>query len=204
MQRHHRTGLLAASVSLLAMVLAASGAAAQVATLASPDESPVPDEAVSATALEFEDREEAILAFAQCMRDHGLEMDDPQVGEGGGRGGFFRPGARGVDASGEEFQVARQACAPILEAARPELDPAAQQERLEVELAMAQCLRDTGYAQYPDPTTDGAGRLQRGGQGFGELGIDFRSEAFRMARQTCAESLGVEIGPGGGRGPGAG
>ena len=60
-----------------------------------------------------------------------------------------------IDPVSEEFQAARATCAGILEAARPELDPVAQQERLEDEfLLLAQCLRENGYPAYPDPALD--------------------------------------------------
>ena len=202
MRLTHLARLVAAPLGLLLALSVASATSAQVATLESPDSTPAPESQTATEELQFEDRADALLAFAQCMRDNGIEMDDPQVGEGGGRGGFFRPGPGGFDSQGEEFSLAMGACSPILEAARPELDPAAEQERLETELALAQCLRDNGYPQYPDPAADADGRLQRGGQGLDELGIDFRSERFQAARQTCADSLGVEAGPGRGRGPG--
>ena len=144
-----------------------------------------------------EDREEALLVYAQCMRDNDIDMDDPQPGAGGR--GFLRGGAGGgIDRQSPEFQAAQEICGSILEAARPELDPEAQAERLEENLALAQCLRDHGYADYPDPVMGSDGRLQRfGGRQLGEIGIDFRSDAFQTARQTCATTLDIEIGPGG-------
>ncbi len=189
----------------VAMSLAlAVPAAAQVATLASPDESPSPAPGSVVTELAFADREEALLAFARCMRDNGIDMDDPQVsgGEGGGR--FLRGavgGRGGLDDLSEEFMVAQEACGPILEAARPDIDPVEEQERLEEQLLLAQCLRDNGYPEYPDPMLAADGRLQRGGSRFAELGIDFRSEAFQEARTACADELQIDgIGPGGGPG----
>lgn len=196
-----RAGSTAAPLALALTLVVSAGAAAQVASLAGPEESAPPDGAAE-TELQFADREEAILAFAQCMRDNGIDMDDPQAGFNGGAGRLLRPqGGPSLDEFGEEFQVARQTCGAILEAARPEIDLEAEQERLETELLLAQCLRDNGYPEYPDPTTDADGRLQRGGQAFQELGIDRRSEAFQGARATCAEEVGVELlGPGGGPG----
>jgi hypothetical protein len=35
------------------------------------------------TPEEQEEMEESMLAFAQCMREHGVEMPDPEFGEGG-------------------------------------------------------------------------------------------------------------------------
>jgi hypothetical protein len=102
-------------------------------------------------------------------------------------------GGSDVDPESEAFRAAQEACAPILEASRPQLDPAAQAELLERQLAMAQCLRDNGIDGFPDPVLDADGRLQRFvGPGAQELPFDPTSEAFRLARETCAEQLGVE------------
>ena len=46
------------------------------------------------------------------------------------------------DPESEQFRAAQQACGSLLEAARPQLDPAAQAEFLEQQLAIAQCLRE--------------------------------------------------------------
>jgi hypothetical protein len=203
MRLSRRTAFIAVPVALLLITSMSSVSYAQVASLAGPEETPEPQTVDASSDLVFADRGEALLVFAQCMRDNGIAMDDPQIGQGGGRGGFLRPGGTGaLDQFGEEFQVAQQACAPILEAARPDIDPEAEQERLESELALAQCFRENGYEQYPDPALDSDGRLQRGGQQFQELGIDRRSEQIQSTRQNCAEELGVEFRPGGGPGRG--
>lgn len=203
---HRSFGTLFATLTLgtaLAITLP-SGVSAQVATLVGPDEdagpSPSAEETIAPT---FENGEEALLAYAQCMRDNGIAMDDPQAGTTGGRG-FFRVGSdTGLDIEGDEFQAAQMACAPILEAARPELDPAAQAERMDEMLLLAQCMRDHGIEDYPDPFVGPDGRLERtGGRAFAESGLDPGSEAFQLARETCAAELGVEVGPGR-PGPGA-
>jgi hypothetical protein len=187
----------------LALTLAvATAAAAQVASLAGPDETPEPDAAE--IVLDFEDQNEALLAFAACMRENGVDMDDPQVGERGGRG-FFGGGPGGaddgIDRFGEEFQAAQQACGAILEASRPEIDPEAEQERLEEQLALAQCIRDHGYEDYPDPAIGTDGRLERvRGQEMSEIGIDRRSAEFQEVIGACRDELGLEQGPGFGHG----
>ena len=200
---------LGATPVALALTLAISvGASAQVATLVSPDESPEP-EAVEAV-LEFEDQSDALLAFAECMRENGIDMDDPQAG-GTGLRAFFGagPGADGdgIDRRSEAFRSAQQACDMYLEASRPELDPEAEQERLETQLALAACIRENGFEQYPDPAVDANGRLQRaGGREFQDIGIDRRSEEFQAVIATCRDETGIEGGPGlgGGFGPGSG
>jgi hypothetical protein len=177
------------------------GASAQVATLVSPDESPEPDAAEQV--LAFEDMNEAMLAYAQCLRDQGIEVDDPQAGAAGMRavlgGGPDSPGG-GIDRRSEEFLAANQSCDHILEASRPEVDPAAVQEQLETQLALAQCIRDQGFTAYPDPAVGTDGRLERvRGQEMTELGIDRRSPEFQEAIATCRDQMGIE-----GGGPGFG
>ena len=206
MNLNPRIGLAATPVAL-AMTLAISiGASAEVATLVAPGETPDPaaSDVGAATELLFADREEAILAFAQCMRDNGVDIDDPVPGERGGAGRLIRGGAGGgggFDEFSQDFQIAKGACAPFLEAARPDIDLEAEQERLEEELAFAQCFRDNGYSEYPDPTLNSDGQLQRGGQAFAALGLDRRSAEFQDTRSLCADQLGLDAF--GGR-PGAG
>src|SRR5262245_6252456 len=59
----------------------------------------------------------AALDFAKCMRDHGIEMPDPQFQEGGGMTMRIPPGIREDD---PKLKEAQKACEPILRAARPE------------------------------------------------------------------------------------
>ena len=203
-----RSALISSPIAAALTLVLTFGASAQVATLSSPDETPTPppDGLVDAE-FEFADREEALLVFAQCMRDNGIDMDDPVAGE---RGRFFGGGPGSDDAldrGSDDYQLALQACADIMEAARPDLDPAAEQERLEEQLLIAQCFRDNGYPEYPDPVIGSDGGLQRGGQRLDELGLDPRSEEFQNTRLLCSEQLGLEDtgrGPGGfGPGPGS-
>jgi hypothetical protein len=62
-----------------------------------------------------EDRQamqDAALEFAKCMREHGIDMPDPDFSEAApgrrGSGGAFRFG--GVDPDDPDFQEAREAC----------------------------------------------------------------------------------------------
>ena len=182
------------------------GASAQVASLVSPDESPDPE--TTEAVVEFEDQNEAMLAYAQCLRDNGIDVDDPQPGVPGARavlGGG--PGAQegGIDRGSEAFIAANESCAYILEASRPDVDPEAEQERLEEQLALAQCIREQGFEEYPDPAIGSDGRLERvRGQEMSELGIDRRSPEFQDAIGTCRDEMGLEGGPGFGGGFGGG
>jgi hypothetical protein len=76
--------------------------------------------------LSEEDRaalQESLLEFAKCMREHGIDMPDPQFGEGGGGVfGFGGPGFK-VDPESPRFQEAQKACAPILQELRQRVAP---------------------------------------------------------------------------------
>ena len=99
-----RAGLSAAPIAVALSLAMAVGASAQVATLSSPDESPSPAPDGAEVELEFADREEALLAFTQCLRDNGIDVDDPTAGERVGAGRLIRGGAAGgFDEFSEEF-----------------------------------------------------------------------------------------------------
>jgi hypothetical protein len=53
--------------------------------------------------------EDTLLAFAECMREHGVDMPDPEFD---GAGGVMEIGPD-VDPSDPEFQDAQEACMPI-------------------------------------------------------------------------------------------
>ena len=63
---------------------------------------------------EREQMQETMLEFAACMREHGVDMPDPDFSGGGGRM-LFRQGAGGVDPDSTTFQKAQKACQEILE-----------------------------------------------------------------------------------------
>ena len=58
----------------------------------------------SADTTEIEDM---LLAYAECMRDNGVDMPDPDFSSGGG---VIDLGAIG----GEDFEAAEAACSPLL------------------------------------------------------------------------------------------
>lgn len=112
------------------------------------------------------------VAFAQCMRDHGIEMDDP------GEGKFGMKLPDGTDPVAAE--AAMQACKHLLPngGEPPEADPEAQEKAYEY----AECMRENGIGEFPDPDPNGGGsRLPDG--------IDPQDPAFQAAEQACAEFM---------------
>lgn len=59
--------------------------------------------------------QDAMLEFAQCMRDHGIDFPDPEFTDGGA----MQQIGDGVDPNDPEFQEAEEACRPIMDDARP-------------------------------------------------------------------------------------
>ena len=147
------------------------------------------------------DPEEAMLAFTECMRDHGVDMPDPQVA-GPATGGERAAGAViAVDGDPEDqaFQEAQEACEPLMANMRGELedDPERLAEMKEQMLAFAQCMRDEGI-DMPDPTFDADGRVKIDG-GPGDIAATRDADAFNEAAAACSQDGGpmIQVAPGG-------
>jgi len=137
------------------------------------------------------------VAYAQCMRDNGIPgFPDPDA-----NGDFaIDASALGVSLESAQYTEAEQACASLLPA-RP--DSEQRQEDYDARLAYAQCMREHGLADFPDPIvpSDGDGpdveQDLSGGQQSGNGGdVDPTSEAFVAANDACKQLL-----PAGDEGP---
>lgn len=200
---YRRGGLVLVSLALLLASAcgASSDDASGVASLATPSEV-VGGDTSAGDALELT-AEERLLAFAQCMRDQGIDIDDPTVDADGNvqlsppAGDGTAGGGAPSEADRELRRVAADECGESLEGAglgfRAE-DRTAIEDQL---LAFAQCMRDNGIdMEDPDlgaPDADGSGP---GGGPFGD--VDFDDPAFRAAQEACADIL-AGFAPGGGR-----
>lgn len=155
------------------------------------------------------DAEEALLAFAACMRENGYPgFPDPTVNADGSIEFGFRGGALedlDIDPRSDEFRVAMEACQDLLEGVAfgprggGEFDITELQDQL---LAMAACLRDKGF-DVDDPDLSGFGGGPGGGAGpgggFGDA-LDFSDPDVQAAMEACREEIGL-TGPGiGGQG----
>jgi hypothetical protein len=143
--------------------------------------------------------QQAALDYAKCMREHGVDMPDPQFNTDGGGGGVaIQIGGPGAEIDPEEMQAADDACKSIMEEIRGQFEPPdpEQLERMKQEaLEFAECMREHGV-DMPDPqfSEDGAMTVAVGGGRLGEQGsgadpID--TDAFEAASEACG-------GPGGG------
>ena len=143
--------------------------------------------------------EDVFLMFAQCLRDEGLDVSDPDFSSGRGPGGILRD----IDRQDPEVRAAMEVCRPLIQNSRPELTSEEQAERQDAQLAFAACLRDQGL-DVADPDFSGGGG---GGGGFLRGGdIDLQDSGVQAAIETCRDEVpnfGGRGGPGGG-GPGRG
>jgi hypothetical protein len=135
--------------------------------------------------------EDAALAFAQCMRENGVDMEDPAPGEG------IR--LQVTPETEALVTAAQEICQPIMEQARAgqERDPAQEAENFDKLLQAAKCMRDKGY-DFPDPEMDG-GRISQKFQN--QPGQEPDQERMQADSLECQQAAGFE-GPL--RGPGAG
>src|SRR5690349_7856634 len=98
----------------------------------------------------------AMLAFAQCMREHGVNMPDPQFGENGGV--TMRRDSSG---SPEKDRAAEKACAKYQRAVKPPtLSDEEKAEFRKQALANARCLREHGI-DAPDPEFGDDGSIRQ-------------------------------------------
>jgi hypothetical protein len=149
--------------------------------------------------------EEAIFAFAACLRDEGVDVEDPTVDADGN----LRPprprDIEGVDR--EAIRAAMDACSEHLENVAFGLDAEDQTERQDQLLEYASCMRENGF-DMPDPDLSALGNPGQGGGGpFGD--IDRDDPEFQTAQEACAEIFGADgrvpgAGPGGGPDGGGG
>jgi hypothetical protein len=141
-----------------------------------------PTTTTNGTKAAAKDPQQAALDFARCMREHGVDMPDPEVDDQGrikvrigADGGGARPDPR-------KLEAAQKACGGLMGGGDGprQLDPVARDAMVD----FARCMREHGI-DMPDPTGDGL--LMRRKQG--DPGPDPESEKFKAAEQACDHFL---------------
>ena len=132
------------------------------------------------------DPQTAMLAYAQCMREHGVDMPDPEVDSKG----RVRMRVGGKDTPRATMEAAQKACqdkAPGMGGGdgAGDADPAIQ----EYGLKLAECMREHGIEKFPDPTGNGI-RITP------DMGIDPDDPAFQKAQSECEDEVGEPPVPG--------
>ncbi|WP_152362263.1 hypothetical protein [Microlunatus speluncae] len=111
-------------------------------------------------------------AYAACMRDHGIDMADPDPQTG------LPTVGDGVDPESAAFKEAHQACGDLLPGGiRGQSDDTGIDSYLE----FAKCMRENGMPDFPDPQP---------GSGQGMFpGTDRNDPAFGKASEACQHIL---------------
>lgn len=123
--------------------------------------------------------EEAGLEFAECMRAHGVEVEDPKPGHN-------------IDVGGSEDPKTKKALAACNgKLGHQELSAEEGEEFKEGWLAFAQCMRENGI-EMGDPQFLGPGKVH-----LDIAGLDTNSPAFKAGQEACqgkvpkSSSIGV-------------
>jgi hypothetical protein len=139
-----------------------------------------------------EDPQELARQFAQCMRDQGIDMPDPEFSEDGGirvrvGAGEAQEGAEGIDPKQDmaKFEAAHKACQAYMpnggEMGKP--DPEMEAKMRE----FAKCMRSNGVENFPDPSSEGGGIIIGGPNAEG--GIDPSDPTFQAAQEKCGDLM---------------
>ena len=183
-----RTLLLLVVFAVVATACSSDDAADGVATL---EDTTATTQEVEETSNNDVDFEEAMLNFTQCLRDEGLEIEDPEIDADGGFN--FRNLAQGAeDLDREALRAGFEACQSELEGITLRgggIDRTAIQDTL---IEYAACMRDNGYdMEDPDLSNFGPGNGEgegQPGQGGGPFGdIDPDDPDFVDANEVCQE-----------------
>jgi hypothetical protein len=166
-----RMGLVPGLLLALALALAACGGGGDrgegVASLGGNDQ------ATATTSPAGGDVKQQALAYARCMRQHGINLPDPRF-DAQGHMAQQLPAGSGPD--DPKFKAADQACKQHLPdgGAPPRPDPQQQQQML----AFARCMRQHGI-NIPDPKPGGGIDVD------GDAGVNPNDPKFKAAEQAC-------------------
>jgi len=122
---------------------------------------------------------EQALAFARCMRSHGVtQFPDPNSS------GNFPPSAKEISLNNpHQFQEARTACSHLLPNGGNGPTPAQWQQILGTMLDFAHCMQHHGAPDWPDPSYDSHGRP------VFNINIDPNSPQFAREIRACKHLL---------------
>jgi hypothetical protein len=117
---------------------------------------------------------QAARDFASCMRSHG----DPGFPDPNAQGNFgaITPGSP-ADPNSDAYKSALPTCRSLM----PQLGQQAQPQNQSKNVQFANCMRDHGVKNFPDPNSQGA--FLMGGN------VDPNSPTFKSAYQACQSLL---------------
>jgi len=128
------------------------------------------------------------LKFARCMREHGVDIPDPQTskGPGGAQNFSFRVGGPGAKGKGrgpdpQRVEGAMKECRKYMPNGGKPPSAAQQQEMRDAALKFSRCMREHGI-DFPDPKTGPGGGVMIGGPGSK---FNPSSPSFQAAQKAC-------------------
>lgn len=125
------------------------------------------------------------VAYAQCMRAHGVpNFPDPLPNGGFGLSPSVTGGVGGQVSP--QYQAAENACASLSPVGN--LSPHQQRQALSQLLRFSACMRSHGYPSFPDPTFRSDGIVLH------IVGFDRSSPQFQAAMRTCLTVLHIGTG----------
>lgn len=136
----------------------------------------------SAADIVFEGDQDAGIRYAECVRDNGYpEFPDPGP-DGRISLGAAAHGEGAHDRDDPRLRAAMEACSDVRPAGADHQD-VGDPEYVEQMREFAQCMRDNGLPDFPDPGPDGRITLGHGPGGYDD-------PRFRAAMEACAEYFG--------------
>ena len=135
------------------------------------------------------DPQKAMLAFAQCMRAHGVDMPDPGAG-----GDVTIGGGPGNPIDQSTMDAAQNACKSKLPKGGHQPTAAEQKQFQDQAIKFAQCMRQHGI-DMPDPVFSSSGGGGTVKQNLGD-GVDPASAEFQAAQKACQSLMPGRAGSG--------
>jgi hypothetical protein len=167
-----RTGLMLVPGLLLALALAVAGCGGGnsngVASLGGDKATPTTSAGGSG------DPRQAARNWARCMRQHGINLPDPNIDANEGFAGLL---PEGVNPDDPKFKAAQQACQRYAPSGGQ--PPKLNQQQRQQQLQFARCMRQQGI-NMPDPDANGGTDMSR-------IGVDPDGPKFKAAEQACQQ-----------------
>ncbi|MFC7624233.1 hypothetical protein [Microlunatus sp. GCM10028923] len=129
----------------------------------------------SASGSPSQDPKQATMAYVECLREHGMEVDDP------GPDGRLKLRVQGDQGTSKAAMEACRDLAPQMDKNDPKY-----QERMGAAQEFATCMRENGVEKFPDPDPN-----QPGIQINKELADD---PDFEAAQEACKDKLPGAVG----------
>ncbi|MDH3538964.1 MAG: hypothetical protein OEP52_03125 [Acidimicrobiia bacterium] len=142
--------------------------------------------ATATTAPSRLDPEVALLEFSQCMRDEGIDL--PDIGVDAAGSPLLDPALlERIDIESAQFEDALGKCESILQQAGAfdvDLDPELLAQIDDQLVEFSQCMRDNGFADFPDPSG-----LDTGAPYPLSVLAQFSDPEFEAAVEICQRGL---------------